>query len=53
MSDKQIGEEIVAICPNCNAVYPAIRLPDGKIRRKGRHPHCQCGIKPLVEIESK
>ena len=50
MSDNRSGEEIVAICSNCEAVYPAIRFPDGDVKREGSLPYCRCGSESLVEI---
>ena len=53
MDSDQTGEEIVAICSDCDAVYPAIRLPDGEVRRVGSYPRCRCGSKSFVEIENE
>ncbi|AGB34004.1 hypothetical protein Natpe_4303 (plasmid) [Natrinema pellirubrum DSM 15624] len=53
MNDDWTGEEVVAICSNCEAVYPAIRFSDGEIRRMGNLPYCRCGCGSFVEIKSE
>ncbi len=50
MCEQHGTEEVSVICADCGALYPALRLPTGKLTRVSNIPFCRCGCDSFVEV---
>lgn len=50
MTEQSRTEEVAIQCAQCGAIYPALRLPGGKLTRPGNRSVCCCGNGSFVEL---